>query len=56
MYNKGLGGSTNLEYKEMLQNPILQYFKKDEMSDMSIKSWFRKGNAKERKEMLKNEV
>ena len=56
IYNKGLGGSTNLEYKEMLQHPILQYFKKDEMSDMSIKSWFGKGIAKERKEMLKNEV
>ena len=56
IYNKGLGGSTNLEYKEMLQHPILQYFKKDEMSEMSIKSWFGKGIAKERKEMLKNEV
>lgn len=55
-YNKGLGGSTNEEYKEMMQHPILQYFTKDEISDMSIKSWFGKGNAKERKSMLKEDV
>lgn len=55
-YSKGLGSSDNNEYKEMMRNPILQYFKKDEMTDMSIKSWFGKGIAKERKEMLKTDV
>ena len=29
---------------------------KDDLADMTIKSWFGKGIAKERKEMLKNEV
>lgn len=55
-YNKGLGGSTNEEYKDMMRNSIFHYFKKDDLSDMTIKSWFGKGIAKERKEMLKNEV
>ncbi|WQJ51939.1 MAG: DNA topoisomerase II large subunit [Hatfieldvirus porci] len=55
-YNKGLGGSTNEEYKDMMRNSIFHYFKKDELSDITIKSWFGKGIAKERKEMLKNEI
>ena len=56
MYNKGLGGMNNSEYKDMMQNPILHYFTKDELADMSIKSWFGKGGAKERKDMLKKDV
>ena len=55
-YNKGIGGITNEEYKDMMRNSIFHYFKKDDLSDMTIKSWFGKGIAKERKEMLKNEV
>ena len=55
-YNKGIGGSTNEEYKDMMKNSILHYFKKDELSDISIRAWFGKGIAKERKEMLKNEI
>lgn len=55
-YNKGIGGITNEEYKDMMRNSIFHYFKKDELSDMTIKSWFGKGIAKERKEMLKNEI
>ena len=55
-YNKGLGGLTATEYKEMMRNPILHYYTKDDLADMTIKSWFGKGIAKERKEMLKNEV
>lgn len=55
-YNKGIGGSTNEEYKDMMKNSIFHYFKKDELSDITIKSWFGKGIAKERKEMLKNEI
>ena len=56
VYQKGLGGMTNEEYKDMMRNSIFHYFKKDDLSDMTIKSWFGKGIAKERKEMLKNEV
>lgn len=55
-YNKGIGGITNEEYKDMMCNSIFHYFKKDELSDITIKSWFGKGIAKERKEMLKNEI
>ena len=55
-YNKGIGGITNEEYKDMMRNSIFHYFKKDELSDITIKSWFGKGIAKERKEMLKNEI
>lgn len=55
-YQKGLGGMTNEEYKDMMRNSIFHYFRKDDLSDMTIKSWFGKGIAKERKEMLKNEI
>lgn len=55
-YNKGLGGLTATEYKEMMRNPILHYYTKDDLADMTIKSWFGKGIAKTRKDMLKNEV
>lgn len=55
-YNKGLGGNTAEEYKEMMQKPLFHYFTKDELADMSIKSWFGKGIASERKSMLKDQV
>ena len=35
----------------MMRNPILHYYTKDDLADMTIKSWF-----KTRKDMLKNEV
>lgn len=56
VYQKGLGSKSNEEYKDMMRNSIFHYFKKDELSDMTIKTWFGKGIAKERKEMLKNEI
>ena len=55
-YLKGLGGMTNELYKNMLQTPILHKFVKDDIADMTIKSWFGKGIAHERKEILKSEV
>ncbi len=55
-YLKGLGSSTNEDYKDMMRNSVLHFFKKDELSDMTIKTWFGKGIAKERKSLLKNEV
>lgn len=56
LYIKGLGTLNATEYKQMLQSPVYQYFTKDDLADMSIKSWFGKGIAKERKEMLKSDV
>ena len=56
LYIKGLGTLNAVEYKQMLQAPVYQYFTKDDLADMSIKSWFGKGIAKERKEMLKSDV
>ncbi len=55
-YLKGLGTQTNRLYKEMMQNPIFHYFVKDDLADLSLRSWFGKGNASERKTMLKNDV
>lgn len=55
-YLKGLGSSTNEDYKDMMRNSVLHFFKKDELTDMTIKTWFGKGIAKERKSLLKNEV
>lgn len=55
-YLKGLGSSTNEDYKDMMRNSVLHFFKKDELSDITIKTWFGKGIAKERKSLLKNEV
>ena len=55
-YLKGLGTQTNRLYKEMMQNPIFHYFVKDDLADLSIRSWFGKGNASVRKEMLKDDV
>ena len=39
-----------------MQNPIFHYFTKDDLADLSLRSWFGKGNASERKSMLKNDV
>ena len=55
-YLKGLGTQTNRLYKEMMQNPIFHYFTKDDIADLSLRSWFGKGNASERKAMLKEDV
>lgn len=55
-YLKGLGTQTNKLYKDMMQNPIFHYFVKDDLADLSLRSWFGKGNASERKSMLKNDV
>jgi DNA topoisomerase-2 len=55
-YNKGLGSLEKDEYAEMMQQPIFHKFNKDTLADMSIKSWFGKGIASERKEILKSEV
>ena len=55
-YLKGLGTQTDRLYKEMMQNPIFHYFTKDDLADLSLKSWFGKGNASERKAMLKDDV
>lgn len=55
-YNKGLGGLVNEEYAEMMNQPILHKFSKTDLTDQCIKSWFGKGIAQERKEILKSEV
>ena len=55
-YLKGLGTQTNKLYKDMMQNPIFHYFTKDDLADLSLRSQFSKGNASERKSMLKNDV
>jgi len=55
-YLKGLGTQTNKLYKDMMQNPIFHYFTKDDIADLSLRSWFGKGNASERKSMLKDDV
>lgn len=55
-YIKGLGTLTKNFYFEMLQQPYLHRFTKDEAADLNIKNWFGKGIAQERKSMLKSEV
>lgn len=56
LYNKGLGGSTNTDYKDMMRNPILHYFTKDNLADNTFRLWFNKLIATERKSSLKSEV
>ena len=53
---KGLGTMNNVEYRQMMQNPIFHYFTKDEMADLMLKKWFGKGIAQERREMLKDDI
>lgn len=55
-YLKGLGTQTNQLYKEMMQQPVFHYFSKDDLADISLNAWFGKGNASERKGMLKEDV
>lgn len=55
-YIKGLGSLLAEDFKEMLQNPTLHYFTKDDMAGINLKSWFSKSEAKARKEMLKNDI
>lgn len=56
IYLKGLGTQTDKLYKEMMQQPVFHYFTKDDIADISLKAWFGKGNASERKSMLKDDV
>lgn len=55
-YLKGLGSQTDDLARDMFQRPIFHYFTKDEMADLSLRSWFGKGNAADRKSMLKKDV
>lgn len=55
-YLKGVGTSTNDDTKEMMQNPHLIKFTKDDLADMMIRKWFGKGQADTRKSMLKESV
>lgn len=55
---KGLGTQDNSDYKLMMQDPILHYYSKDNLSDTMLKKWFGKGAdaAKIRKGMMKDSV
>ncbi len=55
-YIKGLGSLPPKAYKEMMQNPHLQCYSKDEFADSTFRHWMAKGIADERRELLKNEV
>lgn len=55
-YLKGLGTQTTFDYKNMMTNPKLIRFTKDNVSDIMLKKWFGKGIASERKDMLKEDV
>lgn len=56
-YFKGLGGQSLEDYKYMLgPNKKLELFQKDENADMSIRKWFGKKTAKDRKDVLKEDI
>lgn len=55
-YLKGVGTQTNADTKEMMSNPKLIKFTKDNMAEMMIKKWFGKGDASSRKTMLKDDI
>ena len=55
-YLKGVGTCTNADTKEMMTNPKLIKFTKDNMAELMIKRWFGKGEASTRKDMLKEDV
>lgn len=55
-YLKGVGTQTNADTKEMMTNPKLIRFTKDDMAEMMIKKWFGKGEASTRKSLLKENV
>lgn len=56
VYNKGLGSLTQAEYKDMMQMPVLHQITKDDLTDMNVKLWFGKQEAKARKDTMKTEV
>lgn len=56
VYNKGLGSLTQAEYKDMMQTPVLHQITKDDLTDMNVKLWFGKQEAKARKDTMKSEV
>lgn len=51
-YCKGLSGLNQKQTKEMYQEPIFHFFKKDETCDLIMKNWFDKDMSDERKRML----
>lgn len=55
-FSKGLGGLAAPEYKKMMQSPKFLVFKKDELADSQLRSWFGKGIASVRKGMLNEDV
>ena len=58
-YIKGLGGLSkgpNGEYTKMMMSPRFKYFTKDSFADNTLKTWFAKGIAQTRKDMLKENV
>ncbi len=55
-YIKGLGSLEAIDFKEMLQHPVLHKFTKDDLTDMQLKAWFSKDSASERKQMMKKDV
>lgn len=55
-YTKGLGGLSDKEYKKMMREPIFHYFRKDDLADSTLRSWFGKGIANVRKNILQDEV
>ena len=56
LYSKGLGSQNDFQYKDMMQNPILHYYTKDNLADNTFRLWFNKSIATERKSTLKSEV
>ena len=55
-YLKGVGTCTTFDTKEMMANPHLIQFTKDDISDIMLKKWFGKEEASTRKELLKMDV
>lgn len=53
---KGLGTQNIAETKQMMRDPHLMQITKDNMADMMLNKWFGKGIAKERKDMLREDV
>ena len=55
-YLKGIGTQTNADTIQMMTNPHLIKFTKDNMAEIMLKKWFGKGEASTRKSMLKEDV
>ena len=49
-------GAYMIDTEIALYNKMTNQEYKDDISDLSLRSWFGKGNASERKSMLKNDV